>query len=650
MKKHDHHRSSHPRRTAELVRANEALTAEIRERRRVDRARQALSRCSQALIRAGDEPQFLGELCRVIVEVAGYRLCWVGYAEHDEAKSVRPVAHAGYEDGYLETVRVTWADTERGHGPVGTAIRTREPAVLRDLARDPDFAPWRAEALRRGYASVIGLPLLSGPEVLGALAIYAAEPDAFDEDEVQLLRELADDLTYGIVALRTRAAHRRAEEALRLAFDELERRVEERTAELSRANALLTREIADRERAEVAMRNSERLYRQLAEGILEAIVVADEVGRIRLFNPAAQRAFGYEEREVLGQPLSLLIPADDREAHEQALRRYVETREAHSIGRTFELQGRRKGGEIFPLELSLSAMELPEGIVFLGAIDDLTERRRMQAMIVQAEKLAALGLLSAGVAHEINNPLAYVANNLAVLERDCRGLWEVLEAYEEASPVLAAARPELAGRIDRIGEEIDLPYIRANLGPLLGSTRRGVNRISTIVESLRGFARLDQAAVDRVDLKQAIAGSLELIRGQLERRHITVEQQEDGVLPVVCAGADQPGGPQSHGQRHAGDRGHGAGRRAHRARDPVAGRRGGPGGGGRRLRHPGGGRAADLRPLLHDQAGRRGDRSGVGDQPRHRRRPRRADRGGERARPGEPLPRDPAGRGKRTGP
>ena len=124
--------------------------------------------------------------------------------------------------------------------------------------------------------------------------------------------------------------------------------------------------MADRERAEAALRTSERLYRQLTEGILEAIVVADEQGRIKLFNPAAQRAFGYAEREVLSQPLSLLMPPDDREAHEQALQRYVETREARSIGRTTERQGRRKGGEVFPLELSLSAVELPEGIVFLA--------------------------------------------------------------------------------------------------------------------------------------------------------------------------------------------------------------------------------------------------------------------------------------------
>jgi len=524
-------------RTAELVRANEALTAEIRERRRVDRALQALSRCNQALMRAGDEPQFLRELCRVIVEVAGYRLCWVGYAELDEAKTVRPVAHAGYEEGYLETVRVTWADTERGRGPVGTAIRTREPAAFRDVTNDPDFAPWRAEALRRGYAAAIGIPLLSGPEVLGALAIYAAEPEAFDEDEVQLLRELADDLSYGIVALRTRTAHQRAEEALKRAYDELERRVEERTAELSRANGLLRREMADRERAEAALRSSERLYRQLTEGLLEAIVVADEGGRIKLLNPTGQRVFGYEESEVLGQPLTLLMPTGDRDAHEQALRRYVETQDARSVGCRTERQGRRKGGETFPLELSLSAIELPEGITFLGAIHDLTERRRMQAMIVQAEKLASLGLLSAGVAHEINNPLAFVANNLFILERDTRGLLEVLEACEEAHPALAAAHPELARRIDQLGEAIDLPYIRANLGRLFSSTRQGVKRISGIVENLRGFARLDQADVDRVDLHQAIAGSLELIRGQLERCHITVEQHEGGLLPFVCAPA-----------------------------------------------------------------------------------------------------------------
>jgi PAS domain-containing protein len=183
--------------------------------RRANRAHLAISSCNQALIRAEDEPSLLREVCRIIVEVAGYRLCWVGYVEQDQARTVRPVAQAGYEEGYLKTVNVTWADTERGRGPVGTAARTGEPAVFQDAATDPRFAPWREEALKRGYASVLGIPLLAGSAVLGVLAIYAAEPDAFDEEEVGLLRTLANDLAYGIMALRTRAEHTKAEEALR---------------------------------------------------------------------------------------------------------------------------------------------------------------------------------------------------------------------------------------------------------------------------------------------------------------------------------------------------------------------------------------------------------------------------------------------------
>jgi signal transduction histidine kinase len=224
--------------------------------RRANRALRAIGSCNQAVVRATDEPALLKEVCRVIVEVASYRLCWVGYVEHDAARTVRPVAQAGYEEGYLKTVNVTWADTERGRGPVGTAVRTREPAVFQDVAVDPRFLPWRAEALKRGYASVLGIPLLTDSTVVGVLAIYASEPDAFDDEELGLLRALANDLAYGIMALRTRAEHAQAQEALRKAHDELERRVAERTAELAQANKQLRQEVAERRRAEEELRRA----------------------------------------------------------------------------------------------------------------------------------------------------------------------------------------------------------------------------------------------------------------------------------------------------------------------------------------------------------------------------------------------------------
>lgn len=168
----------------------------------VNRALRTLSDCNQALVRATDEAELLNNICEILVTIGDYRLVWVGFAEDNTAKSVRPVAQSGYEAGYLESLNITWADTERGRGPTGTAIRTGEPCIAQNLLDDPNFALWRDQAIRRGYASSIALPLMADDRSLGAISIYAAEPDAFDAAEVKLLIELAQDLAYGISTLR----------------------------------------------------------------------------------------------------------------------------------------------------------------------------------------------------------------------------------------------------------------------------------------------------------------------------------------------------------------------------------------------------------------------------------------------------------------
>jgi putative methionine-R-sulfoxide reductase with GAF domain len=173
--------------------------------RKLNKAHRALTVATEALVRAEDDAVLLEEICRAIVEVADYRMCWVGLAEHDDARTVRPIARAGHDEGYVDLAEITWADTARGRGPVGTAIRTGRADVRPDIAADPVFCPWRAEALKRGYASMIATPLSEAGQVVGVLAIYAAERDAFDADAVQLLTGLGDDLAYGISALRARA-------------------------------------------------------------------------------------------------------------------------------------------------------------------------------------------------------------------------------------------------------------------------------------------------------------------------------------------------------------------------------------------------------------------------------------------------------------
>jgi PAS domain S-box-containing protein len=173
--------------------------------RRVNRALKVLSDCNEAVVYATEESEFVKEVCRIIVQDGGYRLAWVGFKEQDDTKTVRPVGQWGFEDGYLDTVNITWADTERGRGPTGTAIRTKKPSIARDIMTEPRFAPWRPAAIKRGYASSISLPLIADGQSIGALNIYAKEPGAFDTEEVDLLSNLADDLSYGIMALRAKA-------------------------------------------------------------------------------------------------------------------------------------------------------------------------------------------------------------------------------------------------------------------------------------------------------------------------------------------------------------------------------------------------------------------------------------------------------------
>ena len=179
---------------------------------RVNRALRMLGSSNQALIHVADEATLLNEVCRIAVEVGGYRMAWVGLTDGAEAETIRPVAQAGFETGYLEAAHLKWNESESGRKPGRTAILTKQLHIVHDVSTDPRFAASREEALMRGYRSIIFLPLISDDRAFGVLAIYAQETGAFDSGEVDILNELAEDLAYGITALRTRAEHRQTEE------------------------------------------------------------------------------------------------------------------------------------------------------------------------------------------------------------------------------------------------------------------------------------------------------------------------------------------------------------------------------------------------------------------------------------------------------
>ncbi|MCX6690637.1 MAG: PAS domain S-box protein, partial [Methanoregula sp.] len=316
---------------------------------RVNRALRMLSDFNQALIHITDEALLMNEICRLAVEVGGYRMAWIGFAEQDEAKTVRPVAHAGFESGYIESANISWADSERGRGPGGTAIRTGQMSMARNISVDPAFAPWRADAILRGYQSVIVLPLTGEGRTFGALAIYASEVDAFDSEEVEILKELVDDLSFGITSLRTKIERKRTEEALR---------------------------------------ESEEAFRALAENASDGFLVATGNGIHVFANKRAAEITGYSVDELVN--ISIRDLAHHREFDRVVYDRFKKIMAGEPVPKLYETVIVRKDGKEVPIEVTSAKTGWHGQPVDLVIIRDITERKRAEDSLRHVTRLYTL--------------------------------------------------------------------------------------------------------------------------------------------------------------------------------------------------------------------------------------------------------------------
>lgn len=297
-------------------------------------------------------------------------------------------------------------------------------------------------------------------------------------------------------------------------------------------------DVTEKTLAEEVRTVSERRYRQLTEATLDGIVLTDDKGIVLLFNPAAERMFGYSSEEVVGKQATMLAPVETRAGHDLERDRFLATHESKVFGRAVEMQLLHKDGTEFPCEVAMTALKTtddPAGpMQILAAVRDLTERNKMRSVLVQNEKLASIGLLSAGVAHEINNPLAFVSNNLAVLQRDCLGLLQMVQILNERRDAFATALPDLESLWKAKADEIDIDYLQENLERLLSRTRDGVDRVTRIVQSLRGLARTDSPRRHAVNLCDLIDASLEITKGKFKRSGIEIVQDHPRPPEVGC--------------------------------------------------------------------------------------------------------------------
>ncbi len=187
----------------------------------------------------------------------------------------------------------------------------------------------------------------------------------------------------------------------------------------------------------------------------------------------------------------------------------------------------RKAGE---KKLAETAAELQKAVASERAATQ--ELRKAQSQLVQAEKMVALGQMVAGVAHEINNPLSYVTNNMAVLERDLAALRELLVRFQGAERALG--RPEAFQAVNEYADEIDAPYTLANLDGILARSKDGLKRIQQIIRDLRDFARGSDMDWHEVDLNAGIESTLNIIKLRATRKNVLIETDLDPLPPVQC--------------------------------------------------------------------------------------------------------------------
>ncbi len=488
-----------------LVQMNHARGQEVKERHRVEvalrqtnRALRLMLQCNGAIVQAPGEEALLAELCRIAVESAGYRMAWVGRADDDAAKTVRPIAFAGPGEDFLDRIHVSWGDNAFGHGTAGTAIRTGKPSIARNLLDNPDFAKWRDTLETRDFAAAIGVPLKVDDRAFGALIVYAAEPDAFDTTEVDLLDELGRNISHGLTALRAQKERADAMAALEQAQRELEDRVRDRTRELSEKNAELLVEIERRRKTEHSLNESREKYRELVENANSIILRMDTEGRVTFFNEFAQKFFGYAEQEIAGRNVSeTIVPNIDsggRDLQEllSALRRDP-TRYP-----TLENENVKKTGERVWISWTNKPIFDASGrmteILCIG--NDISSLKKTENELLRAKEAAerADDLKSAFLAtmsHELRTPLNSIIGFTGILLQGLAGSLND-EQRKQLGIVQNGARHLLA----LINDVLDISKIEAGQLEVRSDSFDLKKSIEKVVQTIRPLAEKKGLRVD----------------------------------------------------------------------------------------------------------------------------------------------------------
>jgi PAS domain S-box-containing protein len=457
-------------RTAHLAELNAELQNEISERLRAEEALQqqaGLMKLLQSVAVAANEARSVDDAMQTVVDqVCAYTTWPVGHVydvdeEATDALIPTTIWHLEDPQRFATFRRITEATRfTRGQGLPGRVLASAQGTWVPDVTVDPNF-PRARLAQDIGVRAGFGFPVMVGAEVVAVLEFFSDKAAAPDEALLEAMGHIGTQLG----------------------------------------------RVVERQRAEEALRASEVRFRSVVQSANDAIIIADSQGRIMTWNQGAQAIFGYAEADVLGKPLTLLMPARYREAHQRGMERLRAGGRSHLVGRTVEFHGLRKDGSELPIELSTAVWQTGGNTFCSGMIRDITERQqateqlqRQQEALYQREKLAAMGSLLASVAHELNNPLSVVMVEADLLSQE----------FESA---------QLVERIKAISQSAE--------------------RCVHIVRNFLALARQNPPQRTSVTLNTVVGEALALLLYTLRVDDIGVEQQLAAELPPLWADPHQ---------------------------------------------------------------------------------------------------------------
>ena len=377
------------------------------------------------------------------------------------------------------------------------------------LGPDPQqWPPLMRNQLGDRDISIVPLGLGLQGEI-GVIVAGSERADFPQQTERLILSVAANQASIGLQEARLRSEQKRG-------ASELDRRVAQRTTELAAANEALRKEIADRKHAEEDLRISEEKHRVIVEAANDAVVSMDEEGAILLANPATRRIFGYDPVEIVGKPMTMLMPEMMQKLHENGFRRYLATGKRHLNWQGVEVTAQRKDGQEFPVEVSFGELTSDGHKLFTGFIRDISERKQAedrlrasernlqttQAELARVSRLTTMGELAASIAHEVNQPLTGVINNGSACLR--------LLANNNLEPDVLR---------------------RALEGIIADGTRA-----STVLARIRAFIKKEPAEKSELDINEVIQEVLVVLAGrELYENQVLPNHQLKTDLPSVLA-------------------------------------------------------------------------------------------------------------------